>query len=184
MQIQPNVSTTHTPTVDPGVPTAGDPSATNSIRVAQNHPSGMQNVDIPNIITAPNWTAILSAVQGSGPPLDLLALQTALTASTLLDDFAELGHIFKAESMKPEYELNLRTLPKQILQMVYLKLFIPLSLLTTSALDKIQFNDGLKYQKIIFGSNAGKHMLDISIFPVEKYEGHSLGAQKEMGMRR
>ena len=29
-QIQPNVPTTHTPTVDSGVPTAGDPSATNS----------------------------------------------------------------------------------------------------------------------------------------------------------
>ena len=155
MQIQPNVSTTHTPTVDSGVPTAGDPSATNSTRVAPNNPSSTKNVNIPNIIAAPNWTVILSAAQGSGSMLDLPALQTTLTASTPPDDFAELGHIFKVVTMKPEYELNSRTLPKQILQMAYVKLFIPLSLLTTSALDKIQFNDGLKYQKIVFLSSVG-----------------------------
>ena len=127
----------------------------------------MKNVNIPNIIAAPNWAAILSAAQGSGSTLDLPALKTTLTASAPPDDFAELGHIFKVESTKPEYKLNLRMLPKQILQMAYLKLFIPLSLLTTLALDKIQFNDRLKYQKIIFSSNAGKHMLNILIFPDE-----------------
>ena len=73
------------------------------------------------------------------------------------DDFDELGHIFKAEMTKPEYELNARTLPKQILQMAYLKLFIPLMLLTTATLDKIQFNDGLKYQKIISSSGVSRY---------------------------
>ena len=77
MQIQPNVSTTHTPIIDSGVPTAGDPSAANSTRAAPNNLFGMKNVNIPNIIAAPNWTAILSAVQGSGSTLDLPALQTA-----------------------------------------------------------------------------------------------------------
>ena len=53
------------------------------------------------------------------------------------------------------------------LQMAYLKLFIPLSLLTTAVLDRIQFNDGLKFHKILFGNGAGKHSLDTSLFPTE-----------------
>ena len=52
--------------------------------------------------------------------------------------------------------------------MAYLKLFIPLTLLTTATLHKIQFNDGLKYQKIIFSSSAGKHTHDTLAFPDEK----------------
>ena len=51
--------------------------------------------------------------------------------------------------------------------MAYLKLFIPLSLLTTAALDRIQFNDGLKFHKILFSNGAGKHSLDTSLFPTE-----------------
>ena len=83
-------------------------------------------MNILNIIAAPTWAAILSTAQGLGSMLDLPAWQTTLTASAPPDDFAELGHIFKVESTKPEYELNSHTLPKQILQMAYLKLFIPL----------------------------------------------------------
>ena len=60
--------------------------------------------------------------------------------------------------------MDARTIPNPILQMAFLKLYIPLSLLTTTALDKIHFNDGLKYQKILFGNGAGKHTLDVSLF--------------------
>ena len=48
--------------------------------------------------------------------------------------------------------------------MAYLKLFIPLSLLMTAVLDRIQFNDGLKYHEILFSNGAGKHSLDTSLF--------------------
>ena len=51
-----------------------------------------------------------------------------------------------------------------ILQMAYLKLYIPLSMLTTSALLKIWSKDGLKYHKIPFGNGAGRQSLNESIF--------------------
>ena len=63
--------------------------------------------------------------------------------------------------------MDARTIPNLILQMAFLKLYIPLSLLTTTTLDKLHFNDGLKYQKILFGNGAGKYTLDISLFPNE-----------------
>ena len=94
--------------------------------------------------------------------------QPAVDAGNLGDDFSNLGHIFKADAVKPEYELNARLIPNPILQMAYLKLFIPLSLLTTVALDRIEFNDGLKFHKIIFGNGIGKHSFDVSSFPTEQ----------------
>ena len=82
-------------------------------------------------------------------------------------DLTKLGHIFKLNSVKPEYSMNSQAIPDPILQMAYLKLFISLSLLMTTVLDRIQFNDGLKYHKILFGNRVGKHSLDTSLFPDE-----------------
>src|SRR6266481_4733340 len=83
------------------------------------------------------------------------------------DNFSNLGHIFKLSSVKPEYKMNTHPIPNAILQMAYSKLFIPLSVLTSMALDKIQFNDGLKFHKFVFGNGSGKHSLDVSTFPTE-----------------
>ena len=82
----------------------------------------------------------------------------------LMNDLASLGYIFRQDSYKPEYTMDKRVIPNPILQMAFLKLYIPLSLLTTTALDN---NDGLKYQNILSGNRAGKHTLDISLFPNE-----------------
>ena len=85
----------------------------------------------------------------------------------LMDKLANSGFIFRQDSCKPEYTMDTCTIPNPILQMAFLKLYIPLSLLTTTAIDKIHFNDRLKYQKILFGNGTGKHTLDISLFPNE-----------------
>ena len=143
------------------------------------HPAPLDNTHIPilpepghpdqqpgSAIPAINWPAVINAMQGTaecGP-----FPQQAVNVGNLGDDFTNLGHIFKADAIKPEYELNVRPIPNPILQMAYLKLFIPLSLLTTIVLDRIEFNDGLKFHKIIFGNWIGKHSLDISSFPTEQ----------------
>jgi len=57
--------------------------------------------------------------------------------------------------------------PNAILQMAYNKIYIPLSMLTTSALSKIRSNDNLKFRKIPFGNGVGKQSLDESSFPME-----------------
>jgi len=73
----------------------------------------------------------------------------------------------------PQFEQN----PKCHLQMAYLKLYIPLSMLTNAALMKICLNDGLKYHKIPFGNGAGQQSLDESIFPPENSLSESIFLQ-------
>jgi len=51
--------------------------------------------------------------------------------------------------------------------MIHLKLFIPLSMLTTSSLSRIHFNDNLKFKKIHFRNAAGKYALDEAHFLLE-----------------
>jgi len=64
------------------------------------------------------------------------------------------------EVSKKKDKLNVTQIPNAILQMAYLKLDIPLSLLTTTALLKIHVNDGLKYQKILMGNSVGRQSLN------------------------
>jgi len=54
-----------------------------------------------------------------------------------------------------------------VLQMAYNKMYILLSMLTTSALNKICSNNNLKYRKIPFGNGIGKQSLDEASFPAE-----------------
>ncbi len=125
----------------PNEPAQPDPLTTN--QTAQPGP-GFQP---PNAI---DWTNVLNAAQGPVAP----GLPTAPTGPVdslgTADDFSNLGHIFKLSSVKPEYEMNTCPIPNAILQMAYSKLFVPLSVLTSMALDKIQFNDGLKFHKVVF----------------------------------
>jgi len=108
-----------------------------------------------------DWTAIINAAHNPGNA-------TLMNGQGFQpDDLPVDGHIFRAEAMKPEYQMNVHSIPKPILQMAYLHLFIPLSLLMTTSLDKIQCNNGLKYHKIPLGNGAGKNSLDVSTFPTE-----------------
>ena len=55
-------------------------------------------------ILAINWPAVINATQGTGErgPFP----QQAMNVGNLGDDFTNLGHIFKADAVKPEYQLN------------------------------------------------------------------------------
>jgi len=76
-------------------------------------------------------------------------------------DFHSLGPIYLFDEVsKNRQQLDVTKIPNVILQMAYLKLFIPLSILTSSSLTKIHANDGLKYHKIPFGNGTGKQSLD------------------------
>src|SRR5882724_5810624 len=68
-------------------------------------------------------------------------------------------------------------IPNAILQMAYLKLYIPLLMLTTAALSKVHSNDGLKYHKIPFGNGSGRQSLDETLFPPETSLSESLFLQ-------
>ena len=63
-----------------------------------------------------NWTAVMMAARmqaGQAKP-DIAQFGPS--------DFMKLGHIFKLDSVKPEYSMNSRAIPDPILQMAYLKL--------------------------------------------------------------
>ena len=68
-------------------------------------------------------------------------------------------------------------IPNAILKMAYLKLYIPLSMLTTSALSKVCSNNSLKYHKILFGNGAGHQLFNKSIFLPKNSLSESLSLQ-------
>jgi len=81
-------------------------------------------------------------------------------------DWDMVGPAFHdADVEKNEHELNPSGIPDTLWVMIHLKLFIPLSMLTTVSLMQIQYNDNLNFKKIPFGYTAGKYVLDESHFP-------------------
>ena len=51
-----------------------------------------------------DWPAIINATQGAAERGSLP--QQGMNAGNFGDDFSNMGHIFKADAIKPEYELN------------------------------------------------------------------------------
>ena len=112
-----------------------------------------------------DWFSLLESAQnglndsspGSGP---------SLLKPTV--DWANLGPAFlDLDAVQNEAELDPSGFPDALLMVMHLKVFIPLSMLTSSAISRIRFNDDLKFKKIPFGLAAGKWVLDDTHFPPE-----------------
>jgi len=83
-------------------------------------------------------------------------------------NWAARGPAFlNADTKKNNHELVPTGIPDMLCMMIHLKLFIPLSMLTTASLSRIRFNDNLKFKKIPISNVAGKYALDESHFPSE-----------------
>ena len=83
------------------------------------------------------------------------------TSKLVVIDYHSLGPIYCYDEVsKNKQQFDMTRIPNAILQMAYMKLYIPLSMLTTSPLSKICSNDGLKYHKIPFGNEVGQQSLD------------------------
>ena len=52
--------------------------------------------------------------------------------------------------------------------MARLRIYVPLSLLTTTTLDRIMLNQSVRYRKVVCGRGAGKTIVDESYFPAEE----------------
>jgi len=80
-------------------------------------------------------------------------------------DYQHLSPIYSMEYLvKNKQQLDMTDVLNAILQMAYNKIYVPLSMLTTSTLSKIHSNDNLKYCKIPFGNGIGKQSLNKSSF--------------------
>jgi len=72
------------------------------------------------------------------------------------------------EAQKNNHELNPSGILDTLCMMIHLKLFIPLSMLMTLLISHIQYNNNLKFKKILFGYAVGKYALNNVHFPLEK----------------
>ena len=83
-------------------------------------------------------------------------------------DQQNLTHVFTDESvLKNSLDVETDVLPDAVVHMMQNHVFIPLSLLTTAALDHIQLNQNVKFRRITFGNGAGCTSIDETTFPAE-----------------
>jgi len=109
-----------------------------------------------------NWVEVLAA------PLATAADTHLVSSGKPTMDWNTVGPTFlDANAHKNEHKLNPTGIPDALRMMMHLKLFIPLSMLTTASLSQICYNDNLKFKKILFGYGASKYPLDEMHFPLE-----------------
>ena len=87
--------------------------------------------------------------------------------SPVLSDPLPLSKIFTVESSCFSLDPEPGAVLDSLLQMVLNRVFIPLSMLTTVALNNIETNQDVKYKRLTYGSGMGKTFLDECSFPPE-----------------
>ena len=70
-------------------------------------------------------------------------------------------------ALKNSLDMETDVLPDVVVHMMQNRVFIPLSLLTTATLDRIQLNQNVKFQRITFGNGTGHTSIDETTFPAE-----------------
>jgi len=78
-----------------------------------------------------------------------------------------VSKVFMVDSATLVLNLDPGTLPDALLQMAVNKIFIPLPMLTTCALNWIKMNQDVKYKHLTYGPGMGKTFLDESSFSSE-----------------
>jgi hypothetical protein len=113
------------------------------------------------IVNAPNTAP--------GQSFNLAKLQSLL--ESLLPtyiDYRNLPPLYTYEELKDKkLQLYITTIPDAILHMAFNRVYIPLSLLTPCAMDRIRCNQNLRAKKMYFGHGAGQLFLDHTNFPHE-----------------
>ena len=110
-----------------------------------------------------DWAMLLMTVQGD---MNMSSTSPLLTKPAI--DWESLGPVFLDDkALLNVAELNLTGFLDALLMMMHLKLFIPLSMLTTAAIARIRFNEDLKFKNIPFGPAVGRYALDDMHFPAE-----------------
>jgi len=115
-----------------------------------------------------NWNDVVATAHtrllGIQSPIELnplVLIKTSLNWDTLYLAFIDM------EAQKNNHKLNLLGIPDALHMMIHIKLFIPLSMLTTLSISHIWYNDNLKFKKIPFSYAAGKYALDNVHIPSE-----------------
>jgi len=103
-------------------------------------------------LSATDWSLLINKVQaGELPGISMAPLQTdALSASAPMP----LSKVFTVKSATFSLDLDPGALPDCLIQMALNKIFIPLSMLTTASLNKIEHNEA-KFKQVIMVLGPG-----------------------------
>jgi len=118
------------------------------------NPRPSQALPIPTVASfATQGTALHPAPQNVDWTSILAGMNLAHTGGSFRFDEAyyELGcdrTCLDDEARKNEHEMNPSGIPDTLFMMGHLKLFIPISMLTTSSIARIRYNNNLKFKKI------------------------------------
>lgn len=141
---------------------SGPEPHTNTLRDASNlgrGPLEPQEMGQANAIEPEDWRDLMSTAISNNPA----ALANLLAPKTQVVDYRTMGRLYTRElASRNTHTLGSKGTPNAILQMAYRKAYIPLSMLTETALTCIHSNDGLKYVKVL--NSTVKQTLDPSQF--------------------
>src|SRR6266481_6700452 len=146
------------PTLGLGLDTQTPPDDSNAL------PDDSLAVQISNHVCT-SWTNVMMATMVN-PNLSFNSFSGSAMEPPL--DLQNLCQIFTDDTaIKNSPDLEPDVLPDTILHMAHNRIYIPLSLLTITALNQIQLNHNVKFRKISFGNSAGKTSIDEASFPPE-----------------
>src|SRR6266481_4115921 len=142
------------PPNDPALPPQGPPP-----------PPGADISSGALAIVKPNpWASFMASMSDPNSPFGLMSSGSA-SASV---DLQNLGQIFTDDAANQNVmDLEPTTLLDAIMHMAHSQIFIPLSLLTATSLERIELNQNVKFHHITFGNGAGKTTIDESTVPNE-----------------
>ena len=126
--------------------------------------SGVATSALAPPLSAAEWLCLITKVQsGELPPFTIAPLSAT---SPLPNTVVPPSKVFMAQTAIFSLDSDPGALLDCLVQMALNKIFIPLSMLTMSSLNRIEHND-VKYKHLNYGSGAGKTFLDDSSFPAE-----------------
>ena len=151
------------PTVPMHIPTVSFPSSTLIPALPQ---SRLQSVPTPGL-SPTEWSTLISKVQAEGQPTFIPNTPDVTTPLGGLPDPLPLTKIFTVKAACFSLNPEPGTLLDCLMQMALNHFFMPVSMLTTSALNNIETNQDVKYKCLTYGLGIGKTFLDKMSFPTE-----------------
>ena len=119
---------------------------------------------VPTVPTWTDWSLLSNKVQaGELPSIIIIPHAEAPLSGSDNALVTPLSKVFTVESTSFPLEPEPSALPDCLVQMALNCVFIPLSMLTTDSLNRIE-TDQVKYKHIIYSSGAGKKFLDEAVF--------------------
>jgi len=151
----------HSPHPHPNLTLAPNASSPNAVTIGSHLPDPFSTTsDNLSLVLPVDWHNFVTKNNGH------VNTTEPMSAKTIVVDYQNLSPIYSLDDLtKNKHQLDMMDIPNTILHMVFNKIYILLTMLTTPALTKVHTNDNLKLHKIPFGNGIGKQSLNKASFP-------------------